>query len=239
MARTNLIGKRKQIAALARATRPLTDAEKVPGAGLPRPPKRERTRRQIITSAIDVLSLRGIARSSVQEIAAHAGVTAGTFYNHFSDKADVIGAAAVWIIKTLEERAQEDRRSLRLGAERVANGCHRYLAIARSDPAWAMLILELAASSPDLLRTIGKVVQADIRLGVRQKDFEIFSEAAGVDLVHGCVMLGMRYIASRPTPRSYERAVVATVLQGLGLANKRARELARQGRYRRMARAAG
>jgi AcrR family transcriptional regulator len=227
-----LIGKCKQIAAHAGATRPLTDIEKESTAGLPQLPKRERTRRQIITSAIDVLSLRGIAQTSVQEVAAHAGMTTGTFYNHFTDKADVIGAAAVWIIKTLEQRAQESRRSLRFGAERVANGCHRYLSIARNDPAWAMLILELAMNSPDLLKTIGAVVRTDIRLGVRQKDFKIFSEAAAVDLVHGCVMLAMRYIASGPTPPSYERSVVATVLQGLGLPTRRALEFARPGRYR-------
>ena len=232
MARANLIGKSKKTAAHAGASRLLTDAEREPTAGLPRLPKRERTRRQIIASAIDVLSLRGITQTSVQEVAAHAGMTTGTFYNHFSHKTDVIGAAATWLIETLEQRAQESRRALRLGAERMANGCHRYLSIARNDPAWAMLILELAMNSPDLLKTIGAVVRADIRLGVRQKDFTILSEEAAVDMVHGCIMLAMRHIASGNIPPNYERSVVATVLQGLGLPAKRALAFARQGRLR-------
>lgn len=191
-------------------------------------PKRERTRRQIIASAMSVLSSRGIAAAAVQEIAEHAGVTTGTFYNHFKDKAEVIGAVAVWIIKTLERRASESREALRLGAERVANGCHRYLAIARNDPASALLILELAIVSPDLLKTIGAIVLSDIRLGVRQKDFKIFSEKTAVDLVHGSIMLSMRYVALGSMPAGYEKTVVATVLQGLGLRPAKALELARK-----------
>jgi AcrR family transcriptional regulator len=228
MVRSNLNGKSRKAMPAVEAASPLIEADKKTTANLPWLPKRERTRRQIVASAMEVLGKRGIAPASVQEIAAHAGVTAGTFYNHFTDKADVIGAVAVWIIDTLEQRAGEGRQSLHLGAERMADGCHRYLAIARNDPAWAMLILDLATSSPDLLKAIGAVVLADVRLGVRQKDFNIFSEAAAVDLVHGCIMLAMRFIALRRMPASYERSIVATVLQGLGLSAKRARELALQ-----------
>jgi AcrR family transcriptional regulator len=193
-------------------------------------PKRERTRRQIIASAMSVFSARGIAQSSLKEIAVHAGVTVGTVYNHFSDRTEVVAAVSVWIIRELEQRALESRRVLPLGAERVANGCHRYLAIARKDPQRATLILELAVSAPDLLKTIGVIVLGDIRLGVRQKAFRIFGETAAVDLVTGCVMLGMRYIALGRMPATYERSIVATVLQGLGLSTKRALELARRSR---------
>ena len=157
---------------------------------------------------MEVLGKRGIAQASVQEIAAHAGVTAGTFYNHFTDKADVIGAVAVWIIDTLEQRAGEGRQSLHLGAERLADGCHRYLAIARNDPAWAMLILDLATSSPDLLKAIGAVVLADVRSACGRRTSTSSANAAAVDLVHGCIMLAMRFIAIRRMPASYERSIV-------------------------------
>ena len=191
-------------------------------------PKRERTRRQIIASAMNVLSRQGIDATAVQEIAAHAGVTAGTFYNHFNDKGEVVGAVATWTIGTLEKLAAESRKGLRRGAERVANGCHRYLAIARKEPSFALFILQLAADSPKLLDTVGASVLGDIRLGVRQKAFRIFSEKAAVDQVHGLVMLAMRTIAQTSTPASYDRAIVATVLQGLGLPSRRAMEFSQR-----------
>ncbi len=178
---------------------------------------------------MSVFSTRGIAQSSLKEIALHAGVTVGTVYNHFKGRNDIVAAVSVWIIRELEQRALESRRALPRGAERMANGCHRYLAIARKTPKRAMLILELAVSAPNLLMTIGSVVRGDIRLGVRQKDFWIFGETAAVDLVHGVVMLGMRCIALGRMPADYERSVVATVLRGLGLPAQGALELARQG----------
>lgn len=189
-------------------------------------PKRERTRRQIVAAAIEVMSERGLAQASVQEIAARAGVTTGTFYNHFRDRADIVDAAAAWFSTTMLDAAAEARRALPGGAERMVDGCRRYLAIARETPAAALLVLELALASPAMLRTIGDYVLADVRLGVEQGEFGVFSEAAAVDLVEGYIMLAMRHIASRRMPAAYEREVVATVLTALGIPSDRALELA-------------
>lgn len=192
-----------------------------------RVPKRERTRRQIVAAAIAVMSERGLAPVSVQEIAARAEVTAGTFYNHFRDKADVVEAVADWFSTTMLDAAAEARLALPTAAERVVDGCRRYVGIARRTPAVALLVLELALSSRAMLKTIGGYVMADVRLGAKQGEFRIVSEAAAVDLVCGTIMLAMRVIALRRPPAAYERAVIATVLQGLGLPTKRALELAR------------
>lgn len=189
----------------------------------PRLPKRERTRRQIVAAAIEVMSERGLAQAAVFEIAERADVTTGTFYNHFRDKPDVVEAVAIWFSTTMLDAAEESRRTLPTGVERIVDGCRRYLAIARESPAIALLVLELAIASPRMLKTIGDYVLADVRMGVRQKAFRIFSEQAAVDLVHGYVMLAMRYIALRRLPSSYERSVVATILQGLGLTPQRAK----------------
>ena len=124
------------------------------------------------------------------------------------------------------EAAQGTRLVFRTGAERMVDGCRRYLRIARERPRTAMLILELATTSPRMLEAIGKFVLADVKLGVRQKEFTIFGEQAAVDLVHGYIMLAMRHIASGQPPSSYERSVIATILQALGLPSQRALALA-------------
>ena len=201
---------------------------------LPRPrreavtrlPKRERTRRQIIEAAIEVMAEQGPAKAAVQEIAARAKVTTGTFYNHFTSKAEIVEAVAGWFSTTMLEAAQGAHLAFHTGAERIVDGCRRYLRIARESPPTAMLILELATTSPRMLKTIGKFVLADVRLGIQQREFTIFSEQAAVDLVHGYILLAMRHIASRQPPSSYERSVVATILQGLGLPPQRALALA-------------
>jgi AcrR family transcriptional regulator len=197
-----------------------------PNKSAPRLPKRERTRRQIVAAAIEVMAERGLAQFAVQEVADRAEVTTGTFYNHFRDRADIVEAVATRFSAEMLEAAEEGRRALGSGSERLVDGCRRYLAIARETPSTALLVLELAIASPRMLETIGAFVLADVRKGVRRKEFRIFSEQAAIDLVHGYVMLAMRQIALRPMPASYDRFVVATILQGLGLPFERATALA-------------
>lgn len=194
-------------------------------APVSRPPKRERTRRQIIEAAIEVMAEQGPAKAAVQDIAARAKVTTGTFYNHFKSKTEIVEAVAGWFSTTMLEAAQGTRQAFQTGSERMVDGCRRYLRIARESPPTAMLILDLATTSPRMLEAIGEFVVADLRFGIRQKEFTIFSEQAAVDLVQGYIMLAMRQIASRRMPSSYERSVIATILQGLGLPAQRARVL--------------
>ena len=188
--------------------------------------KRERTRREIMAAAIQVMSEQGAARAVVHEIAARANVTTGTVYNHFRGKAEMVEAVADWFSATMLKAADEARAALPTGAERIVDGCQRYLSIARESPRRALLVLELAAASPTMLKTIGDFVLADVRWGVSRKEFTIFGERAAVDLVLGYVMLAMRIVALERPAASYERSVVATILQGLGLPSQRAAALA-------------
>lgn len=52
----------------------------------------EQTRKQIIDAARRVFHVRGVARSTLEQIAAEAGVTRGAVYWHFKDKQDLFFA---------------------------------------------------------------------------------------------------------------------------------------------------
>ena len=52
----------------------------------------EATRHQILDAAEGVFRERGVARTSLQDVAAAAGVTRGAIYWHFKDKAEVFAA---------------------------------------------------------------------------------------------------------------------------------------------------
>jgi AcrR family transcriptional regulator len=57
--------------------------------------KRQRTRAKLIAAAADLFRSHGIAAVSLDQIAAHAGVTKGAIYGNFEDKDDLIYAVAV------------------------------------------------------------------------------------------------------------------------------------------------
>src|SRR5580704_10973404 len=55
--------------------------------------KRERTRAALVAAALEVVSERGFAAASLDEIAARAGMTKGAIYSNFSGKAELLLAA--------------------------------------------------------------------------------------------------------------------------------------------------
>ena len=196
-----------------------------PGAGLL---KRERTRVQLVQAAIQVFSGRGFAGATIQEIAAIAGMTTGTVYNHFKTKDEVAGAVATFLAQTLCRRISDSQQLVTDGAQRMAIGNQRYVWLAQQSPQWALMLLDVAAAAPELLAAIRDYTLADLRLGVKQKSFRVPSEAAAMDLINGTVAQAMRSVALGLAPAQHGRDVATCVLRGLGMAPADAAEVARR-----------
>jgi TetR/AcrR family transcriptional regulator, repressor for uid operon len=80
-------------------------------ARLADPELAERRRRQIMDAAIACFRRRGFHQSTMAEICAEAGVSAGALYRYFSSKADIIGAIAE------DKRGESDEAFMRAAEE--------------------------------------------------------------------------------------------------------------------------
>lgn len=194
-----------------------------PGTRLP---KRERTRRLLIASAIEVFSTRGVAGTSLPEIAAAAGVTIGTVYNHFRSKAELVSAVAVEIAETIRARSAPGRAQLKTSTEQMAAGCRRYLGLAETTPRWALLILDVASIDPAFRKTITGFVATELRKGMRSGEFTADDAAAALDLVIGATMEGMRNIALATAKKGHGSRVTEAILRALGVPTAEARRAA-------------
>lgn len=67
----------------------------------------DRTREKIILSALTLFSERGIRKSSVSEVAYHAGVTRITVYRHFPEKEDLVREAFLRIERPFQNALAE------------------------------------------------------------------------------------------------------------------------------------
>lgn len=70
--------------------------------------KRDRTRRALLDAADATFGSRGWARTRIEDIAAAAGVSAATAYNHFSSKHSLIGHVYEPLVKPLLVQAEKD-----------------------------------------------------------------------------------------------------------------------------------
>lgn len=188
--------------------------------------KRERTRVQLVQAAIRVFTARGFAAATMQELAAVAGMTTGTVYNHFKTKEEVARAVALLLADTLCRRIDDSQQGIAEGAQRMAIGNQRYIWLAEQSPQWALMTLDVAAAAPELLLEIRHYVLADLRLGVKQKAFRIPSEAAAMDLINGTITQAMRSVALGLAPPNHGPEVATCVLRGLGMEAAAAKEVA-------------
>ncbi len=62
-----------------------------------------KTKEKIILSALTLFSENGIAKTSVNEIAYHAGVTRITVYRHFSDKEELVREAYLQVEEVFQQ----------------------------------------------------------------------------------------------------------------------------------------
>src|SRR5574338_1447340 len=116
----------------------------------PKLPKKERTRAQLLEAAVHVLAARGVEATTIQEIAERARVTPATFYNHFPSKDDVLGAIASWVAERLTDRVQTSMAEVTDGAHRMSIGNRRFVLLAMETPGWALLLIQLGATNPDM-----------------------------------------------------------------------------------------
>jgi AcrR family transcriptional regulator len=179
--------------------------------------KRDRTRLHLLMAALEVYSRRGVADTTIQEIAAVSGVANGTVYNHFKSREEVVEGVASLLALTLCRRISASYEQVTEGAERMAIGNRRYMWLAEKSPAWALLLLQVAAATPLLANDVQQYALADLRLGVKQKAFKPVSEAAAMDLINGTITRAMLTIAQGQAPANHAVAVAATVLRGLGM----------------------
>jgi hypothetical protein len=110
----------------------------------------------------------------------------------------------------------------------MAIGNRRYLWLADVAPAWAALLLDVAAASPSLFATVRAYMLADLWLGIRQKAFNVTTEAAAADLVGGTITQAMRMRIAGLAPKNHAAAVTTMVLVGLGMSRADAAAVVRR-----------
>ncbi|MBC5784270.1 helix-turn-helix transcriptional regulator [Ramlibacter sp. USB13] len=190
--------------------------------------KRERTQGALVRAAVEVFGARGVAAATIQEVAQVAGLTPATVYNHFASKEELLERVIVVLAQSLCRAIAESQARVADGAERVAIGQRRYVLLAQESPGWALLLLDLAATTPSLLAHIEPYPLADLRLAAKQKRLKVPNEAIGLDVLQGICTMAMRRVALGLAPAKYDVAVATVVLRALGMGAEEAAEVARR-----------
>jgi TetR/AcrR family transcriptional regulator, acrAB operon repressor len=85
------------------------------------------TRQRIIDAARDVFLVRGVSRTSMEQIAAQAGVTRGAIYWHFDSKTEILLALRERVFLPLIDRMDDTLLKAAEGAEDPLLNIERFL----------------------------------------------------------------------------------------------------------------
>jgi AcrR family transcriptional regulator len=81
---------------------------RMPRKRLSREESREQTRQRLLDAASVVIAKKGLAATSVEDIAEHAGYTRGAFYSNFKSKSDLF----IELLKNDHQSIQQDLQQL-------------------------------------------------------------------------------------------------------------------------------
>jgi AcrR family transcriptional regulator len=163
-----------------------------------RPDKRNGTRDVIVDNALRLFAERGYDAVRVQDLARAAGVSRATFYNHFSERDELLGALFERLLVSEEagsETAQDTPPLQRVGA--VLNGAVRRM-LQQEELARFVYTLPVrhesllrpdVSSTPAVFVTIHRLLEAAAARGELRDDVPIDLVCAHV---HNALETGMR-----------------------------------------------
>ncbi|PHS03586.1 MAG: hypothetical protein COA78_17635 [Blastopirellula sp.] len=100
-------------------------------------PKKERTRGIILDGIVETISLCGLDRTTIKEIVETAGVSHGTFYNHFENRDEAIRVAASSVANEIVEMIIETINRPDKDDEAMAVTVYAFMAAAIAHPSWS------------------------------------------------------------------------------------------------------
>jgi AcrR family transcriptional regulator len=154
-----------------------------------------RTQTRILEAALRVFAERGPDAPVIDDFVQAAGVSRGTFYNHFQNVEELLLATSEWTTRELVQSIEDALVGLEGPTLRFGVGLRLFFARAQRDVIWSRFVARV-------WRVGGlELPLRDIEAGVRLGHFRVPSREAAHDLLLGGIREALHRIgASRVTP---------------------------------------
>jgi AcrR family transcriptional regulator len=174
-----------------------------------------RTETRILEAALGVFAEMGPDAPKIDDFVAAAGISRGTFYNHFESVEVLLRATSQWTTRETVRAIEAALEGIEGPVMRVGTGSRLFLAKAQADRVWS--------------RFVGRVWQLggrelperDLEEGLRLGVFRFPSLAAARDLWFGSTREALLRIGSERTPPTYGAHMTEVLLQALGVDSRR------------------
>jgi AcrR family transcriptional regulator len=190
--------------------------------------RKARTRAGLLAAARRLFAARGLEHTTIAQIAEHADIAIGSFYNYFRTKEELLDAL-------LEEELSQQLALLELRqahaedpAEKISIAHRHLVRAAQSDSDWAWLLVRLEIPFRAAWPVLGQSARSDLRAAIDAGRFHVVDPALALNASGGALFAVIH--AQLVGERSEQADVLHAegVLRSFGLDRGEAAEIARR-----------
>jgi AcrR family transcriptional regulator len=185
--------------------------------------RREQTRRKLLASALAVVAQKGVDAPQIDDFIAAAGVSRGTFYNHFTTTHELLAAVTAELTDTVLTAIEVTVSRNPGPLKRMTCACLLYMHLAVDYPAWGGFVLRTGARRG---RLVDVYLPRDLALAKERGEVDFTTVRAAQDVLQGAVTLAIESVLHGRAPRQHVRDTLALALRALGVPKAAAARLA-------------
>lgn len=179
--------------------------------------RREKTRQKLLSTAVSVFAEKGVDAPSIDEFIAAAGVSRGTFYNHFKTTRELLDAVTAEVSDEVIATIEGTVAGIDNPVQRVACGCAMYMQVAVDHPAWGAFITRTGMRGTASGQLVDVYLPRDLELARDQGLASFPSVRAARDALLGSLRQGIESVLSGAAPQEHLRDTLGIALRGIGV----------------------
>jgi len=188
--------------------------------------RREKTRLRLLESALDVFTDKGADAAVIDDFIAAAGVSRGTFYNHFKTTNELLLALATTMSDEVLRIVDPLVLHLDDPVERFSAGTRLYMQMAVRYPLWGSFITQVGTRIATRGQLIDIYLTRDLELAKRRNRVRVDSVRVARDIVLGSIFYGIETMLTEPTRANHPELILQNLLVGFGLSQQEADRIA-------------
>jgi AcrR family transcriptional regulator len=188
--------------------------------------RREKTRARLLDAARTLVAERGVDAVGLSDITEAADLGAGTFYNYFHSRDEIVEAVAEESIESLGARMDSMTADMTDAAEVFSSSLRHLVRHAISDPLWGWFVVRLGVAHPQLIAILGPRAARDLRKGVDSGRFTIPDVEIATSCVFGALLSTLHHVVSAHTQDGADEIFAQTMLSMVGVPPDEARDVA-------------
>ena len=184
-----------------------------------------KTRLRLLQSALGVLAVKGPDATVIDDVIVAAGMSRGTFYNHFKTTGELLLALATAMSDEVLGVVDPLVLTFEDPVHRFSAGTRLYMQMAMRYPTWGRFISSIGSRVATRGQLIDQYLTRDVTAAIRKKRVVVTDPLVARDIVLGSIFYGIETMLTEPTHEHHAEELVATFLRGMGISAKEAKQI--------------